>query len=51
MALNFFSNCVTNLLSLTFSAPKRDIDFRVGTNKVGPLSSGGTHIAILEPCC
>ena len=52
MALNFFSNWVTNLPSATLTAPNREMDLRVGAmSKMGSLSSGGTHMAILDPCC
>lgn len=52
IASNLFSKCVANLPSPTQTAPKSEIDFRTGAiSKTGSSSSGGTHIAILEPCC
>jgi len=52
MALNVFSKCVINAPSFMFTAPKRESDFLVGAKqRMGSLSSGGTHIAIREPCC
>lgn len=52
MALNFFSNCVTRHPLRMLTAPNKAIDLRVGASSwMGSLSSGGTHILILEPCC
>jgi len=52
MALNFCSNWVNSRPLFMFTAPNKPIDFRVGARSwIGSVSSGGTHILILEPCC
>ena len=52
MALNFFSNWVTSLPFPTLTAPNKETDLRVGARRtMGSLSSGGTHMVALEPCC
>ena len=52
MASNCFSNRVTSRPSVTFTAPNKETDFRVGARSTtGSFSSGGTHIATLVPWC
>lgn len=52
MALNVFSNCVMSWPPLTFIAPNKAMDLRVGAKSwIGSISSGGTHILIHKPCC
>ena len=52
-ALNFsFSDWVTKVPLLMLTAPNKETDFLVGAMRsVGSLSSGGTHMVILDPCC
>ena len=52
MASNFFSRLVTKHPSSLRTAPKIPILFLVGAcRRTGSITSGGIHMAHLDPCC